>query len=177
GERLGDAEDIREVLRPDAGSDGGGSRDAVARGSVWIDAVVNAEVGPLGPFEQDALPAFQRGIQPGRRVGHEGSESLAVGLVFPFNFSSRPSRILWYGITTCARSLFRRFVMAWPRARVSSISFRSCAGSMTTPFPITFIVRFRRTPDGSKWNAYRSFPTWTVWPAFAPPWNRATTSA
>src|SRR5205807_6875904 len=55
GERLRDSDDVREVLRPDAGSDGGGSRDAVARGSVRIDSVVYAEVGPLGPFEQDAL--------------------------------------------------------------------------------------------------------------------------
>ena len=32
----------------------------------------------------------------------------------PFSFSSSPSMILWYGITTCARSLMRRFSTEWP---------------------------------------------------------------
>src|SRR3990170_6040767 len=95
----------------------------------------------------------------------------------PFAFSSSPSRILWYGITTWARSLIIRFVTGWPRRRRSSSSARTCAGSTTTPFPITFRVRLRRTPEGNRWNLYSSSPTCTVCPAFAPPWKRTTTSA
>src|SRR5439155_1355020 len=89
-----------------------------------------------------------------RPDGCGSRDAIARGVVpapkLPFNFSSRPSMILWYGITTCARSLIRRFSTEWPRARVSSISFRSCAGSITTPFPMTFMERVRRTPEGSK---------------------------
>src|SRR5207247_4351685 len=53
GERLRDAEDVREVMRPDAGPDGGGSRDAVARGSVWMDSVADPGGGPLASLNKD----------------------------------------------------------------------------------------------------------------------------
>src|SRR5712691_12872617 len=44
--------------------------------------MVDAEVGPLRPLEQNALASLEGRVQPGGGVYHEGRESLPVGLVF-----------------------------------------------------------------------------------------------
>ena len=82
GECLRHPEDVREVLRSHAGSDRGGPRHAVARGAKRIDAVVDAEMRPLGSLEQDALAALQRGVQPDRGVVHVRREPFAICHMF-----------------------------------------------------------------------------------------------
>ena len=89
----------------------------------------------------------------------------------PRSPSSARSISLWYGNTTCARSeTTSRPSRLTPRRRRSSTSSRSVHGSTTTPFPITFMTPGWSTPDGRRWRTYFSWPTITVWPAFAPPW-------
>ena len=53
----------------------------------------------------------------------------------------------------------------------------SVRGSMTMPSPSTQVTPGRRMPEGMRWVTYFLPPTTRVWPALAPPPQRATTWA
>jgi len=92
-------------------------------------------------------------------------------------FSRNWSSSLWWGSTTWARSLTTRFSATFtPRRRRPSISASRPAGSITMPLPRIESASGRRMPVGTRCSTNSSSPTCTVWPAFAPPWKRMTTS-
>ena len=79
---------------------------------------------------------------------------------------------MWAASLTCRRPAGSMPVFFRP-----SISSSKPMGSMTTPLPMTQVVRLRRMPEGMRCRMYLVRPTMTVWPALAPPWARTTMSA
>ena len=68
---------------------------------------------------------------------------------FPGDASDERSSIGWYGNTTWARLLIRRFdSTSTPSERSVSISLSSASGFITTPFPTTPVLPGRRMPLG-----------------------------
>src|SRR6266849_7945867 len=95
-------------------------------------------------------------------------------------FCSRPTSIrLWYGRMTWAFSLTTSCAgsESKPRLLSRSISSSSASGSTTTPFPMKHRLPACSTPLGTRCKTVFTPPTTSVWPAFAPPWYRTTTSA
>ena len=65
---LGDADDRRDVARPEAGAGAGAAGDGVGGGHERIGAVVEVEEGRLGALEQDPLAAIERVVHDGDGV-------------------------------------------------------------------------------------------------------------
>src|SRR5207302_11492149 len=86
---------------------------------------------------------------------------------------------LWYGRITCAFSETTSWLgsESRPRLRSRSISSISASGSTTTPLPMMHFLPGCSTPLGTRCSTVFTPPTTSVWPAFAPPWKRTTTSA
>ncbi len=74
----------------------------------------------------------------------------------------------------CALAETRSRETSTPRALSASSSSKSTSRSMTTPLPITGTTPSVRMPEGSRWRAYFTSPTTTVWPALLPPLNLTT---
>ena len=68
------------------------------------------------------------------------------------------------------------FLIAIPCFSKSRASSVNKIGSSTTPLPITFTWWFWKMPDGMERSTTFLPSNTRVWPAFGPPWNRATTS-
>jgi hypothetical protein len=88
----------------------------------------------------------------------------------PRKRSETLSRVWWYGVIRWALPLIRRREVSMPRAASPSSSVKRTDRSTTTPLPMTGVQPGERMPDGSRWSAYFSVPTTTVWPALLPPW-------
>ena len=79
--RLGDAPDLVDVLRPDAGADARRAGGRVGRGDERIRAVVDVQQRALGALVEHELVGVQRVPHDPRGVGDVALEPVAVGQV------------------------------------------------------------------------------------------------
>ena len=116
GVGLGDAPDLVDRARPDAGADAGGARDRVGRGDERIGAVVDVEHGALRPLEDHEAAVVEHAPGDRRGVGDVAARAGGRGCGTPRSSCAGRAPGPWR--TDAASG-------AWARARRRS----SCAGS------------------------------------------------